>query len=170
MKQGVYSSTIPRRFRNGVRPAIRGAQIRIVDLLRMSSGLRFIAGQDPDYTPDKGYPGSHLIYTGAIDAFKYSMTRPLQFPPNTEGRYRNSDPLMVGWLVKQAVTKRGEEYLTYPQRALFDRIGIRRQVLETDPYGNFLLTGYDYGTRAQLGAARSALSAGRRVAGPAHAA
>ena len=42
--------------------------------------------------------------------------------------------------------KRGEEYLTFPQRALFDRIGIRRQVLETDPHGNFLLTGYDYGT------------------------
>src|SRR4029079_1165208 len=67
-------------------------------------------------------------------------------PPNTEGRYRNSDPLMVGWLIKQAVTKRGEEYLTWPQRALFDRIGIRRQVLETDPYGNFLMSGYDYGT------------------------
>ena len=112
----------------------------------MSSGLRFIAGQDPDYTPDKGYPDHTLIYTGAIDAFKHSMTRPLQFPPNTEGRYRNSDPLMIGWLIKQAVTKRGEDYLTYPQRALFDRIGIRRQVLETDPYGNFLLSGYDYGT------------------------
>ena len=96
------------------------------------------------------------------------MTRPLQFPPNTEGRYRNSDPLMIGCLMKQAVTKRGEDYLTYPQRALFDRIGIRRQVLETDPYGNFLLTGYDYGTRAQLGAARSAVSAGRHVAGTAH--
>jgi CubicO group peptidase (beta-lactamase class C family) len=44
------------------------------------------------------------------------------------------------------VQARGEEYLTFPQRRLFDRIGIRRQVLETDPYGNFLLTGYDYGT------------------------
>ena len=44
------------------------------------------------------------------------------------------------------MTKRGEEYLTWPQRALFDRIGIRRQVLETDPYGNFLMSGYDYGT------------------------
>jgi CubicO group peptidase (beta-lactamase class C family) len=44
------------------------------------------------------------------------------------------------------VTRRGDDYLTYPQRALFDRIGIRRQVLETDPYGNFLLSGYDYGT------------------------
>jgi CubicO group peptidase (beta-lactamase class C family) len=65
---------------------------------------------------------------------------------NTEGRYRNSDPLTIGRLLKQAVTKRGENYLTWPQRVLFDKIGIRRQVLETDPFGNFLLTGYDYGT------------------------
>jgi len=71
---------------------------------------------------------------------------PLQFPINTEGRYRNCDPLTIGYLIKRAVTARGDEYLTWPQRALFDRIGIRRQVLETDPYGNFLLTGYDYGT------------------------
>jgi CubicO group peptidase (beta-lactamase class C family) len=146
VKDGVYRIDEPAPVPEWQKPGDPRAQIRIVDLLHMSSGLRFIAGQDPDYTPDKGYPDHTLIYTGAIDAFQHSMTRPLQFPPNTEGRYRNSDPLMIGWLIKQAVTKRGEEYLTYPQRALFDRIGIRRQVLETDPYGNFLLTGYDYGT------------------------
>lgn len=123
----------------------RGA-IRNIDLLRMSSGLRFIATQDHDYTPDKGYPDHFYIYTGAVDAFEYSINKPMQFPVNTEGRYRNSDPLTIGYLVKQAVRRRGEEYLTWPQRTLFDRIGIRRQVLETDPYGNFLLTGYDYGT------------------------
>jgi CubicO group peptidase (beta-lactamase class C family) len=123
----------------------RGA-IRNIDLLRMSSGLRFIATQDPDYTADKGYPDHFYIYTGAVNAFDYSVNVPLQFPVNSEGRYRNSDPLTIGRLIKTAVTKRGEEYLTWPQRALFDRIGIRRQVLETDPYGNFLLTGYDYGT------------------------
>jgi CubicO group peptidase (beta-lactamase class C family) len=146
VKEGVYKIDDPVPVPDWRKPGDPRGAIRIVDLLHMSSGLRFIAGQDPDYTPDKGYPDHTLIYTGAIDAFKHSMTRPLQFPPNTEGRYRNSDPLMVGWLVKEAVTKRGEEYLTYPQRALFDRIGIRRQVLETDPYGNFLLSGYDYGT------------------------
>ena len=54
--------------------------------------------------------------------------------------------MTLGFLVQQAVRKKGEEYLTWPQRALFDRIGIRRQVLETDPWGNFLLSGYDYGT------------------------
>jgi len=123
----------------------RGA-IRNIDLLHMSSGLRFIATQDADYSPDKGYPDHFYIYTGAVNAFDYSVNVPLQFPVNTEGRYRNCDPLTIGRLVKQAVTARGEEYLTWPQRALFDRIGIRRQVLETDPYGNFLMTGYDYGT------------------------
>ena len=123
----------------------RGA-IRNIDLLRMSSGLRFIATQDPDYSPDKGYPDHFYIYTGAVNAFDYSVNVPTQFPVNSEGRYRNSDPLTIGRLIKTAVTGRGEEYLTWPQRALFDRIGIRRQVLETDPYGNFLLTGYDYGT------------------------
>lgn len=128
------------------KPGDPRAKIRIVDLLHMSSGLRFIAGQDPDYTPDKGYPDHMLIYTGAIDAFRHSYTRPLQYPPDTDGRYRNSDPLTIGYLIKKAVTARGEEYLTFPQRALFDRIGIRRQVLEVDPYGNFLMTGYDYGT------------------------
>lgn len=146
VKDGVYRLDDPVPVPEWRAPGDPRGAIKIVDLLHMSSGLKFIAGQDPDYTPDKGYPDHTLIYTGAIDAFRHSMTRPLQFPPNTEGRYRNSDPLMVGWLIKEAVKRRGEEYLTYPQRALFDRIGIRRQVLEPDPYGNFLLSGYDYGT------------------------
>jgi CubicO group peptidase (beta-lactamase class C family) len=146
VKDGVYKIDDPVPVPEWRVPGDPRGAIKIVDLLHMSSGLKFIAGQDPDYTPDKGYPDHTLIYTGAIDAFKHSMTRPQQFPPNTEGRYRNSDPLMVGWLIKQAVIKRGDEYLTYPQRALFDRIGIRRQVQETDPYGNFLMSGYDYGT------------------------
>jgi CubicO group peptidase (beta-lactamase class C family) len=146
VKDGVYRVNDPVPVPDWRKPGDPRGAIRIADLLHMSSGLRFIAGQDPDYTPDKGYPDHTLIYTGAIDVFKHSLTRPLQFPPNTEGRYRNSDPLMIGWLIKEAVTKRGEAYLTYPQRALFDRIGIRRQVLETDPYGNFIMTGYDYGT------------------------
>ena len=40
----------------------------------------------------------------------------------------------------------GEEYLTWPQREVFDKIGIRHFVMETDIYGNFILTGYNYGT------------------------
>ena len=122
------------------------SEIRVSDLLQMSSGLHFIAPRDPDFGPESGYPDHMFVYTGAVDVFDFSVSRPLQFPPGTEGRYRNSDPLSLGYIVRRTVEERGEDYLTYPQRALFDKLGIRRQVLETDPYGNFVLTGYDYGT------------------------
>ncbi len=126
------------------------AQIRIGDIMRMSSGLRFVAPQDPGFHATFGYPEGypdHLyVYTGAIDAYKWAITRPAQWPPNTVGRYRNSDPLTINYLVRKAVEGRGEDYHSYPQRALFDKIGIRKMYLETDPYGNFLLQGYEFGT------------------------
>src|SRR5262249_10699774 len=78
--------------------------IRIADLMRMSSGLRFVAPQDPDYDPARGYPDHLYVYTGAIDAYRWSITRPPQWPLNTVGRYRNSDPLIVTYLIQKAVT------------------------------------------------------------------
>jgi len=83
------------------------------------------------------------LYTGTIDAFEYAATRPLQWPPGTVGRYRNTDPVLVNYLIRLAVEKRGEEYLAFPQRALFDKIGVQTMVVETDPFGNFLSQGYN---------------------------
>ena len=120
--------------------------IRIADLLRMSSGLRFLAPQDPDYDPARGYADHFYVYTGAIDAPRWAISRPPQWPPNTVGRYRNSDPLAILYLIRKAVEARGEKYLTWPQRHLFDKLGIRRMVLEPDPFGNFLLNGYELAT------------------------
>jgi CubicO group peptidase (beta-lactamase class C family) len=124
------------------------AAITIADLLHMSSGLRIRAPQDPDYDPDAGYPDHVYLYTGGIDAFHYAATRPLQWPPGSVGRYRNTDPVLVNYLIRAAVEKRGEDYLSFPQRALFDKLGIRNLVIEPDAYGNFLGQGY------VLGAAR----------------
>jgi len=121
------------------------AQIRIADLLRMSSGLRFRAPYDPDFDPALGYPDHLYVYTGGVDSFQWAATRPQQWPPNSVGRYRNSDPVLVNHLIRLAIEARGEEYLSFPQRALFDKLGVRDMVLETDPYGNFLLQGYELG-------------------------
>jgi CubicO group peptidase (beta-lactamase class C family) len=109
----------------------------------MSSGLRIRAPQDPDYDPSPGYPDHLYLYTGSVNSFHYAATRPLQWPPNTVGRYRNTDPVLVNYLIRLGVEKRGEEYLSFPQRALFDKIGVRTMVMETDPYGNFLTQGYE---------------------------
>jgi CubicO group peptidase (beta-lactamase class C family) len=146
VKDGTYTLEQPAPVPLWQKAADQRASIRNIDLLRMSAGLKFVGNQEPGGASNAGYPDHYYIYTGAIDSYQYSISRPSEFPPNTVGRYRNCDPLTIGYLIKQAVTKRGEQYLAWPQRALFDKIGIRRQVLETDPFGNFLFTGYDYGT------------------------
>ncbi|MBB6564060.1 CubicO group peptidase (beta-lactamase class C family) [Acidovorax soli] len=119
-------------------------QIRIADILHMSSGLRIKAPDDPDFDPTGTYPDHTYLYTGRVNSFNYAATRPQQWPPNTVGRYRNTDPVLASYLVRLAVEKRGEDYLAFPQRHLFDKIGIRSMVMETDPYGNFLTQGYEY--------------------------
>jgi CubicO group peptidase (beta-lactamase class C family) len=43
-----------------------------------------------------------------------------------------------------AVEKRGDDYRTFPQRVLFDKLCIRDAVLMTDPYGNNLTQGAEY--------------------------
>jgi CubicO group peptidase (beta-lactamase class C family) len=119
------------------------AKIRIADLLRMSSGLRIRAPYDPDYDAAGPYPDHLYLYTGSVNSFHYAATRPLQWPPNTVGRYRNTDPVLVNYLIRLAVERRGENYGSFPQHALFDKIGVRTMVIETDPFGDLLTQGYD---------------------------
>jgi CubicO group peptidase (beta-lactamase class C family) len=146
IQQGVYRLQQPAPIPEWQGAADPRAQIRIADLLQMSSGLRIRAPLDPDYDPAGPYPDHVFLYTGGVDAFRYAATRPLQWPPGAVGRYRNTDPVLVNYLIRLAVEKRGEEYLSFPQRALFDRLGIRDMIMETDPYGNFLAQGYVLGS------------------------
>jgi CubicO group peptidase (beta-lactamase class C family) len=144
LQQGDYRLEQPAPIPEWQAPGDGRQQIRIADLLHMSSGLRIKAPDDPDFDPNGTYPDHIYFYTGRINAFNYAATRPQQWPPNTVGRYRNTDPVLTSYLVRLAAEKRGEEYLAFPQRRLFDKLGIRSMVLETDPYGNFLAQGYDY--------------------------
>jgi CubicO group peptidase (beta-lactamase class C family) len=142
--QGVYQLSQPAPIPEWQGQDDPRAKIRVSDLLNMSSGLRIKAPQDPDYDPNGTYPDHVYLYTGTINSFHYAATRPLQWPPGQVGRYHNTDPVLINYLIRLAVEKRGEEYLSFPQRALFDKIGIRTMVIETDPFGNLLTQGYDF--------------------------
>jgi len=144
IKQGVYKLDQPAPVPEWQATGDERQKIKISDILQMSSGLRIKAPDDPDFDPNGTYPDHIYYYTGRINAFNYAATRPQQWPPGAVGRYRNTDPVLANYLVRLAVEKRGEEYLSFPQRALFDKIGIRSMVIETDPYGNFLTQGYDF--------------------------
>ena len=121
--------------------------IRIGDIMRMSSGLRFRAPQDPDFEPEIGYADHIYVYTGTVNSFEWAASKDQQWEPNTVGRYRNSDPVITNYLVRLGVEGQlGENYHQFPQRHLFDKLGIRNLIPETDPYGNFLLQGYEFGS------------------------
>ena len=143
IRDGVYSLEQPAPIPEWQGPGDPRAKIRIADLLQMSSGLRIRAPLDPDYDPQGAYSEQLYLYTGGMNSFHYAATRPLQWPPGKVGRYRNTDPVLVNYLIRLGVEKRGEDYLSFPQRVLFDKLGIGTMVLETDPYGNFLLQGYE---------------------------
>ena len=145
IEQGVYDLWQPAPVPEWQTAGDPRAKIRIADIMRMSSGLRFRAPLDPDVDPSLGYLDHIYVYTGSGSAFKWAATRPPQWPPNTVGRYRNSDPVLMNYLIRLGVEGRGGEYFSFPQRALFDKIGIRNIVIETDSHGNFLLQGYDLG-------------------------
>jgi len=144
INQGVYTLHQPAPIPEWQEPGDERAKIKISDILHMSSGLRFRAPQDPDFDPALGYPDHLYVYTGSINSFKWAATRPQQWLPNSVGRYRNSDPVLVNYLVRLGVEGRGGNYHEFPQRELFDKIGIRTMIMEADPYGNFLTQGYEF--------------------------
>jgi CubicO group peptidase (beta-lactamase class C family) len=144
IKDGVYTLDQPAPFPQWQGEGDQRARIRIMDILHMSSGLYCRAPQDPDYDASLGYPDHLYLYTGGVNSFEYAASLPQQWLPNQVGRYRNVDPVLTNYLVRLGVEGKGEVYHTYPQRALFDKIGVRSMVMETDPYGNFLTQGYEF--------------------------
>lgn len=145
IKQGAYTLDQPAPIPEWQKtPGDPRAKITIRNILNMSSGLRIRAPQDPDYDPAIGYP-DHLFYYTGDNAFRWAATRPQQWPPDTVGRYRNTDPVLINYLVRMALEKRNESYYAFPHRALFDKIGVRNMVMDVDPAGNFLTQGYELG-------------------------
>lgn len=142
--KGVYKLDQPAPIPQWQGKGDERAKIKIQDIMHMSSGIRCRAPQDPDYDPSLGYPDHLYLYTGAVNSFQYAANLPQQWLPNTVGRYRNSDPVLINYLNRLGIEKMKEVYHSFPQRALFDKIGVRTMIMETDPYGNFLTQGYEF--------------------------
>ena len=161
--QGVYQLTQPAPIPEWQRPGDPRRDIRIADLLNMSSGLRIRAPQDPDYDLAGPYPDHLYLYTGRVNAFQYAATRPLQWPPGQGGQVSQHGP--------------GARQLPHPPRRRAARRGVPvvsaaralRQAGHPDdgdrdgPVRELPGAGLRPHVGARLGAARQSLSAGRRL-------
>jgi CubicO group peptidase (beta-lactamase class C family) len=138
IQMGTYTLDQPAPFPEWQKAGDARQQITIRDIMRMSSGLRLRAPQDPGYDASLGYPEHLYLYAGSINSYQYAATRSQQWKPGQVGRYRNVDPVLASYLVRLGAEKRGENYHAFPTRALFDKIGMRDVIIYTDPYGNYL--------------------------------
>ncbi|MEM8985187.1 MAG: serine hydrolase [Pseudomonadota bacterium] len=131
--------------------------IKVRNIVNMASGLEFLGsyGVEEDHSV-KSIDGRFLdhiyVYGGGVDSYTFCIDKPLQDPPGTAGRYRNCDPLLATALVRQRSAGGDiQDFLTWPQKHLFDKLGMTGMVLETDPYGHFLISGHDYGRARDWG-------------------
>ena len=111
--------------------------ITIENLLHMSSGLESTGSSTP------------ITYWGGVDTAAEAARGALEVPPGTRWKYSNHDTLLLVRSMRVAIAD-DTAFLTFPRRALLDRIGMRHTFPETDPHGNFVLSSQMYTTPRDL--------------------
>jgi len=107
-------------------------------LLQMSSGLRF----DEDYSnPLSDTP---YMLLGAPDAAAYAAAKPLETEPGARWSYSSGSTNIIAYAIRQTVGD--ANYPEFPRRALFDRLGMKSALMETDAAGNFVGSSFMYAT------------------------
>ncbi|MEM6554327.1 MAG: serine hydrolase [Pseudomonadota bacterium] len=126
-------------------------RITLANLLNMASGLHFTGSygrsEDTSRKQEDGVFLDHIyVYAGGVDSAEFCLSKPLADPPGKAGRYRNCDPLLTLAMVREAMCGGSiQDFLAWPYEHLLNRIGATGMVLETDPFGHFLISGHDYG-------------------------
>ena len=116
------------------------ADITLDQLLRMTSGLRF--------TENYGDPLEDvaLMLFARANGAAYAIDKPLEVPPGTRWQYSSGTTNILSRIIRDAVGGTEQDYLAFPRRALFERIGMRSAVIEPDSSGTLVTSSFMYAT------------------------
>ena len=107
------------------------------DLLRQSSGLQW----QENYGVE-----SHVtkMLFNSYDMAAFAAQSPLREKTRETFAYSSGSSLILSGLMKQKLGS--DNYLQYPYRELFHKIGMFNTVIETDPSGTYVFSSYTYAT------------------------
>jgi CubicO group peptidase (beta-lactamase class C family) len=114
-------------------------EIRVTDLLRMSSGILW--NETYETSPLFSSVIAMLYTRGHADMAAFVAAQPMAHAPGTRWNYSSGDTVLLSAVLRGAV---GEEYASYPWGKLFDKLGIKSAVFETDAAGTFVGSSYVY--------------------------
>ena len=123
---------------SAIRPEWRApdarADIRVEDLLRMRSGLKF----SEDYA-DLRSDVIEMLFNQP-DAAAYAASLPLQFPVGTTWSYSSGTTNILSAVVRSRVGD--ADYFEWPRRALFAPLGMHSAIMEPDSSGTFVCSSF----------------------------
>ncbi len=115
------------------------SEIILDQLLRMSSGLQW----DEDYTGPDSDPARMLFWEPDSGAF--AAAKPLAETPGSVANYASGTTAIISRAIRGLFSD-DAAYWRWPREALFDRIGMRSAVFETDPSGTFVGSSFLWAT------------------------
>ncbi|MEM6538087.1 MAG: serine hydrolase, partial [Pseudomonadota bacterium] len=113
-------------------------------LLNMAGGLSFA---NPGLDDQLYYTDLHdheSVYFRSQTIERFVVDRPLSSVPGETFAYRNTNTLNLMAMIRRGIGD--EAIISFADRAVFSKIGADSVVLETDPYGNPIITGNVYAT------------------------
>jgi CubicO group peptidase (beta-lactamase class C family) len=120
--------------------------IIIADLLHWASGLDW--QEDYEYAPLKSSVVAMLYTRGHRNMAAFTADHPAYAAPGQAFRYSSGDSNLLAAALKTIVGP--QRYPDYPWTALFEPLGIRHAVWETDASGTFVASSYAYLTARDL--------------------
>ena len=114
--------------------------ITLDQLLRMSSGLQF----SEEYANPLSDVTTMLFRKG--DRASYAAQCPLATSPGSSFHYASGTTILLCRIIREALGGALTDYLTFPRRTLFDRLGMASAILEPDAAGIFTGSSFMYAT------------------------
>ncbi|VVN32896.1 hypothetical protein PS645_04924 [Pseudomonas fluorescens] len=127
-------------------PLAKHPTISMADLLHWASGLDW--QEDYEYAPLKSSVVAMLYTRGREDMAAFTADHAEYARPGQAFRYSSGDTSLLSAALKNIV--RPARYADYPWTALFEPLGIRDAVWETDATGTFVGSSYAYLTARDL--------------------
>ncbi|MFZ2053540.1 MAG: serine hydrolase [Candidatus Aminicenantales bacterium] len=129
--EGKLSLPAPAPVPEWTKPGDPRRDITLEQLLWMSSGLSF-----SETYAEKPISDVQLMLFTRPDMAAYGARLPLEAPPGTKWHYSTGTTNIIGRIIHGAFNDE-RAYYAFPRRALFNRIGMRSAVFETDASGTF---------------------------------
>jgi CubicO group peptidase (beta-lactamase class C family) len=140
VRQGKLDIRAPAPVGEWSRPGDPRAGITTNMLMRMSSGLEWYE----DYTDHPISDVNRMLFLES-DAAAYTARKKLAAAPDTVWSYSSGTTNIVSRIARDAIGNEGE-YLAFPYRELFGKIGMESAVFGTDGAGIFVGSSYLYAT------------------------